>query len=325
MWINLIVDDDYGLREAADKGDPMSMFAYAIYLKNKSLLSGGVHGAEHWFRKACEHEYPGACEELKLVKALGRRASKAPYVRRPIRDDATSTVPKYSLVRLTYKQKLDRINIPGNRVQSLGSGNFQVPSHFSHSDAYSYASSYGVRHSNELRDALKSLGLAQRSLSFQSHLVDVLDVGCGPSMTLDILKEFGIRIDNFSGYDHAESMLWLARELNSDDKVRFERNLDDFDVSQRQGLVIMNHVINQKFVTENILKNWIGQLKRIFPKGFSYVSVEPSKSEFNKNFDEFEKICRRSGLKVLDHMQKSSRSSSKMGIGKRVNYWECQW
>ena len=182
-----------------------------------------------------------------------------------------------------------------------------------------------MRHSNELRDALKSLGLAQRSLSFQSHLVDVLDVGCGPSMTLDILKEFGIRIDNFSGYDHAESMLWLARELNSDDKVRFERNLDDFDVSQRQGLVIMNHVINQKFVTENILKNWIGQLKRIFPKGFSYVSVEPSKSEFNKNFDEFEKICRRSGLKVLDHMQKSSRSSSKMGIGKRVNYWECQW
>jgi SAM-dependent methyltransferase len=319
------VDDDYGLREAADRGDPKSMFAYAIYLKNKNMLSGGVHGAEHWFRKACEHEYPGACEELKLVKTLGRRAFKAPKARRPVRDDTTSTIPKYSIVRLTYKQKLDRINILGNKVKPLGGVDFQVPSHISHSDACSYASSYGVRHSNELRDALKSLGLQKRSHPFQSHLVDVLDIGCGPSMTLDILKEFGIRIDNFSGYDHAESMLWLARELNSDAKVKFAANLDDFDVSRRQGLVIMNHVINQKFVNENILKNWVNQLRRIFPKGFSYISVEPSKSEFNKNLENFENICRVSGLKIFHHRQKSSRSSSKSGIGKRVNYWECQW
>ena len=319
------MDDDYRLREAADNGDPKAMFAYAIYLKNKNSLSGGVHGAEYWFRRACEHEYPGACEELRLVKERGGRVSKAPKVRRAVRDNTTSTVPKNSLVRLTYKQKLARINILGNRAQSSGGGNFQVPSHLSHSDAYSYASSYGVRHSNELRDALKSLGLPERSHFFQSHLVDVLDVGCGPSLTLDILKEFGIRIDNFSGYDHAESMLWLARELNSGAKVKFAKKLDNIDVSRRQGLVIMNHVINQKFVSENTLKIWVGQLKRIFPKGFFYISIEPAKSEFNKNFAYFEEICQKNGLKISNHRQKSSRSSSKMGIGKRVNYWECQW
>ena len=60
--------DEYELRTRAESGDSTDSFRYAMHLKSKGALSGGVHGAEYWFRQAGAQGHPGAKTELELVK-----------------------------------------------------------------------------------------------------------------------------------------------------------------------------------------------------------------------------------------------------------------
>lgn len=69
--------DDYELRVRAESGDSTDSYRYAMHLKNKGALSGGVHGAEYWFRRARDQGHLWAATELELVKTENVEALRA--------------------------------------------------------------------------------------------------------------------------------------------------------------------------------------------------------------------------------------------------------
>ena len=67
---------EYELRISAESGDSTDSYRYAMHLKNKGALSGGVHGAEYWFRQASAQGHLGALTELDLVKSANIKARR---------------------------------------------------------------------------------------------------------------------------------------------------------------------------------------------------------------------------------------------------------
>lgn len=144
---------------------------------------------------------------------------------------------------------------------------FQVASDVSYREAFDYACHYGLKHADELRDAL---GLVQ---SFFAKDVHLLDIGCGAALSAKIVMEFGIRIRSYTGVDHAPAQVWLARLVNLGSN--FTTSLEVLPMLREPGLVIMNHICAQKNVGDDDLENWARNLNRIFPDGFDVLSIEP--------------------------------------------------
>ena len=72
--------DEYELRIRAESGDSTDSYRYAMHLKNKGALSGGVHGAEYWFRHATAQGHLGSLTELELVKSANIKARHDNYL-----------------------------------------------------------------------------------------------------------------------------------------------------------------------------------------------------------------------------------------------------
>lgn len=326
------MDEDWKLRSRAENGDKEAMFQIGVNRRFGGFLSG-LDGAEQWFRKACNDGHPGACRELESLKKLrsegqASRKIKSKGSQNPIASDqvineGSTEIPRVTGLRLSYQEKLSLLGKRKKIQRDLTFKAYQIESTISMRQAYSYACGHGLNHSHELKSAMKSLGFQnQRSLA-QLGFVDVLDVGCGPGMTLDVLLEFGLQVNSYSGFDYADSFVWLARELNNDVEGNFVVKMPDLPKSRRTGFILMNHVLNQDQVTTGLLKTWIQEFKRIYSRGFSLISIEPTKAAFDQRFKEFEKLCLNDGIKINVKRSTFSDSKSLMQIQKRTNYWAC--
>jgi len=326
------VDDDWILRSRAENGDKEAMFQIGVNRRLLGVLSG-IDGAEQWFRKACNNGHPGACKQLEALKKLrgeGQKnriiRSKGPQGRKlgnQVRDRKLDVVPRVTGLRLSYKEKLSLLGKRKKMQRDLTFNAFQIGSTITMRQAYSYAWVHGLNHSQELRSAMESLGFQNKWSIHRLGLVDILDVGCGPGMTLDVLEEFGLHVNSYGGFDHSPSMIWLARELNDDVKGNFVVEIQDLPQSKLTGFIVLNHVLNQDDVTVGLLKIWIQEFKRIYSRGFSLLSVEPNKRSINEKFAEFEKVFQSSNIKIDKKRFVMSESKSYMKTKKRVNYWAC--
>ena len=326
------MDDDWSLRSRAEDGDNEAMFQIGVSRRLQGVVSG-LDGAEQWFRKACNDGHVGACKQLEALKKLrsegqtGRiiksRGPQGPIVSSQVRNEELEDIPRVTGLKFSYQEKLSLLGKRKKIQRDLAFNAFQIKSTITMRQAYSYACGHGLNHSQELRSAMKSLGFQNQLSLARLGLVDILDVGCGPGMTLDVLLEFGLLADSFSGFDYADSFIWLARELNSDFKGRFVGELRDLPESKKTGFVVMNHVLNQSEVTADLLKTWTQELKRIYSNGFSLLSIEPTKVAYDQKFQQFERVCLDAGVKINNKRSALSESESYLKIRKRVNYWAC--
>ena len=344
-WSNL--DDDWSLRSRAENGDKEAMFEIGVSRRLRGFLSG-LDGAEYWFRKACNDGHPGACKQLESLKKLRTEGQASRIIRsggqksRIVRNrivrsrgpqnltvgeqalnEELEEIPRITGLRLSYQEKLSLLGERKKIKRDLTFNAFQIKSTLTMRQAYSYACGHGLNHSQELRSAMKSLGFQNQLSLHRLGLVDILDVGCGPGMTLDVLLEFGLHINSYSGFDYADSFVWLARELNNDVEGNFVVRMPDLPTSKRTGFILMNHVLNQDEVTTDLLKTWIQEFKRIYSKGFSLLSIEPTKADYDQKFKDFEKICLDKEIKIKNKRSTFSESKSYKKIPKRVNYWAC--
>ena len=326
------MDEDWTLRSRAENGDKEAMFQIGVNRRLRGSLSG-LDGAEQWFRKACNDGHPGACKQLETLKKLRSEGQTSriikskgpqnPIVSDQVLNEGLKEIPRVTGLRLSYQEKLSLLGKRKKMQRDLTFNAFQIDSTISMKQAYSYACGHGLNHSQELKSAMKSLGFQNQLSLAQLGFVDVLDVGCGPGMTLDVLLEFGLFVNSYSGFDYAHSFVWLARELNNDVEGNFVVKMPDLPQSKRTGFILMNHVLNQNKVTAGLLKTWVQEFKRIYSGGFSLLSIEPTKAAFDQKFKEFEKICLDSGIKMNKKRSSLSESESKQKIRKRVNYWAC--
>lgn len=326
------MDEDWKLRSRAENGDKEAMFQIGVNRRLRGFLSG-LDGAEQWFRKACNEGHPGACKQLETLKKIrseGRtsriiksKCQQNPIVSDQVLNEELKEIPRVTGLRLSYEEKLSLLGERKNIKRDLTFKAFQIDSTISMRQAYSYACGHGLNHSNELKSAMKSLGFQNQLSLARLGFVDVLDVGCGPGMTLDVLLEFGLQVNSYSGFDYAHSFVWLARELNNDVEGNFVAKMPDLPKSKRTGFILMNHVLNQNKVTTGLLKTWIQEFKRIYSGGFSLLSIEPTKAVFDRKFKEFERICVDAGVKINIKRSTFSESKSYMQIQKRINYWAC--
>ena len=314
--------DDYSLRLSAENGDAEAMYRYGKILQENNIL-GGPGGAEFWFRRACQNGHHGGCEQLEIVKNRNSRRLNQPKAVSQDHQSELSEAPYKTRIRRTYEAKLRILGEQKKMQRDLTFKNYQIKSSISLRQAFSYAFVHGLNHSRELGSALKSLGFQSQSSLDQLGLVDILDVGCGPGMTVDALLKFGARINSYSGFDYANAFIWLARELNNDVKGNFVSTMHNLPESNHVGLIVMNHVLNQDEISTDLLKSWTWEFKRIFQKGFYLLSIEPTKAAFDNKFREFEKLCLGSGVKISEKRHVFSESQSQLKIRKSVNYWAC--
>ncbi len=326
------MDDDWSLRSRAEKGDIEAMFEIGVSRRLRGFLSG-IDGAEQWFRKACNNGHLGACNQLETLKKLRSEAQTSRTIRtegpqktvvnNQVSDEEFLEFPRVTGLRLSYQEKLSLLGQRKKMQRDLAFSTFQIKSTITMRQAYSYACGHGLNHSQELRSAMKSLGFQNQLSLARLGFVDILDVGCGPGMTLDVLLEFGLFVNSYSGFDYADSFVWLARELNNDVAGNFVKGMPDLPRTKRTGFILMNHVLNQNEVSMDLLKSWIQEFKRIYPKGFSLLSIEPTNAAFDQKFKEFERVCIESGIKIKNKRTALSESESRKKIRKRVNYWAC--
>jgi len=314
------VEDDGNLFLQASNGDLEAMFRYGQHLRALNLLEG-PGGAIFWLRKACNSGHSVACEELGEVLQLSRKskglAAKKKDSYKPSRGSGTTSIPRQTSVSFSYKEKLDRLcSLKGLRGDETFKA-FQINPTITLRQAIAYAYRYGLNHNQELARAIKCLNLPSL---YALGTVDVLDIGCGPAMTLDVLRQLGLHSKSNNGFDHAGSFVWLARELNSQFTGQYETHLERIQISPRTGFVVMNHVLNQSSVDIATLELWAGELKRIYFKGFYLLSIEPTKAEYLAQTEKFQSILSKVGLR--QKLKKSGRcvSNSKKKIEKSVNF-----
>ncbi len=206
---------------------------------------------------------------------------------------------------------------------------FQIRSDISKPDVIAYTKRYGFKHLQELRSALREVLIGTGNAAQRLHSVDVLDIGCGPGLSRPILLEFGFSVKTYSGLDHAENFLWLARELNSDLSScfltsidgQFVRSLGEIEPSRELGFVIMNHVANQLFVNESVLMSWAKNLKRIYPNGFNILSIEPRLAGFKTQQNLWMSELQDAGVKVLESLFTTCKGEFK--ASKEVSFLLC--
>jgi SAM-dependent methyltransferase len=325
--------NEYELRALAESGGLKEMFAYAMPLKKKGATRGGVHGAEFWLRRAKIAGHLEAAVELEQVITRNTKVSRMHEVNSPIANSQVNNALSEAAVdplsrtwtamehRQAYAKKVSFIEREYKLPHSDFS-DFQVLRDISKSDAISYAKKYGGLHLQELCYALQELFDGNKSLFRPKFEVDVLDVGCGPGMSRDILFEFGIHPCTYSCFDYADAFLWLAKELNNDSLGQFINSLYEMKSSELCGFIIMNHVQNQNSISEITLKTWAEQFKRIYPNGFYLLSIEPKFSEFKERRKLFAEKIREAEIEIRYKAQISCRGAFKAQF-KSVSLWIC--
>ena len=216
-----------------------------------------------------------------------------------------------------------------NRIRYSNFSGYQISVDIDKPHAIAYAIRYGLKHLQELRSSLRSVFVESGVVSPPSGSVDVLEIGCGPGMSRLVLPEFGISARSYSGIDHAENCVWLAKQFNNDlstfglKKVGgiFTTKLEDIQSSSCKGFVIINHVLNQSSIDNSVLTHWVKQLNRIFPLGFQIFSIEPKHRDFEKKLVDLENHLFASRTKVENLVSVSSQGEFK--AQKTVTYWRC--
>jgi SAM-dependent methyltransferase len=178
-----------------------------------------------------------------------------------------------------FMEKLDDIQRRHNIAEWQGSSGFQLPPDISQSQAIEYAKTYGIKHARELEDAVT---VVKKWLQQDSNAIDI---GCGPGMSARVLQGLSLNLRRYYGIDHANSQIWLARQLNVGEGniANFSTSLALLPVVEAPLLVIMNHICHQEAVSETDLHRWADNLKKMPP--YRILSVEPQMSgEKQDNF-----------------------------------------
>lgn len=166
-----------------------------------------------------------------------------------------------------YQLKLNQIELEFDFEESSRSPRFQLPQNVGHREVLDYAKKYGIKHAIELRDALAACkGVFQESI----HLIDI---GCGPALSAEVVREAGITVRSYFGIDHSPAQVWLARQINP--HANFTTDLAIVPVIREPALIVMNHICAQENVNEVHLSRWVEDLVRIIPNGFHVLSIEP--------------------------------------------------
>lgn len=166
-----------------------------------------------------------------------------------------------------YRADLAKVDFDYDLGEAEATARFQLPRDVTHREAHSYALNYGIKHAIELQAALSEIG-------DEIHKnVHVLDIGCGPGLSVKVLQEANFNVRSYCGIDHAPAQIWLARLLNPNHN--FTTDLSVIPTIRETALVVMNHICAQENVSETDLKNWVHDLNRIIPTGFDLLSIEP--------------------------------------------------
>ncbi len=166
-----------------------------------------------------------------------------------------------------YRTALTRVELDYDLGEIESLVRFQLPRDVTYREAHSYAINYGIKHAIELRSALETIGENIRKD------VHVLDIGCGPGLSVKVLQEANFKVKSYCGIDHAPAQIWLARLLNPNHN--FTTDLSVIPTIREAALVVMNHICAQENVGDIDLKNWVHDLNRIIPTGFDLLSIEP--------------------------------------------------
>ena len=168
----------------------------------------------------------------------------------------------------------------------------QVSSDATQDEVMTYAN-LGVHHAYELQEAWK---LMSTKLPKSCH---ILDIGCGTGLTPAALNDVGVKVQSYQGYDHSESMIWIASRLNPDANMVFD--FGEVCEIKCDGMIIINHVFGQDGVVESDLRMWSSEIQRIMPKEvFDLLSIEipnlPKPAQERR--DRFKKFCESQGFQV---------------------------
>jgi len=166
-----------------------------------------------------------------------------------------------------YRAELAKVELDYDLGETESPARFQIPRDVTYREAHSYAVKYGIKHAIELQSALDEIGDDIR------RDVHVLDIGCGPGLSVKVLQEANFNVRSYCGIDHAPAQIWLARLLNPNHS--FTTDLSVIPTIRETALVVMNHICAQENVSETDLKNWVHDLNRIIPTGFDLLSIEP--------------------------------------------------
>jgi len=166
-----------------------------------------------------------------------------------------------------YRTALARVELDYDLGECESNVRFQLPRDVTYREAHNYAMNYGIKHAVELQSALEEIGNNIRKD------VHVLDIGCGPGLSVKVLQEAKFKVKSYCGIDHAPAQIWLARLLNPNHN--FTTDLSVIPTIRETALVVMNHICAQENVNDNDLKNWVHDLNRIIPTGFDLLSIEP--------------------------------------------------
>lgn len=166
-----------------------------------------------------------------------------------------------------YRTALARVELDYDLGECESNVRFQLPRDVTYREAHSYAMNYGIKHAVELQSALEEIG---NNIHKDVH---VLDIGCGPGLSVKVLQEAKFKVKSYCGIDHAPAQIWLARLLNPNHN--FTTDLSVIPTIRETALVVMNHICAQENVNDIDLKNWVHDLNRIIPTGFDLLSIEP--------------------------------------------------
>jgi len=181
-----------------------------------------------------------------------------------------------------YEQRLKTVHAH-YRPDFTGYGNRgQITHEASFNEAMTY-SGQAVKHATEFRDAWQTF---QQTLPKSAHFIDL---GCGIGMTPAILKDEGVEVLSYQGFDHNEHMVFIAQRLNLEANI--QTDLRELNAIDGECVVLMNHVFGQEDVNENVLNTWCEQLERIASAGFTFISIEiPTFSRCMTNRQKFRDI-----------------------------------
>jgi trans-aconitate methyltransferase len=215
------------------------------------------------------------------------------------------------------------LQLAQDRLQQVSTSYAPVPEfvyHISPATSHEEVKLYGRKlarfHAEEFSTAINRLKLKD----YFRGPVDVIDIGCGHGMSCYALRAAGLNIQSFQGFDHNEHMINDARRiaLNLEDNSMFPKSVEFFiDFNQlspvkHECLMVINHVLNQRFVLETTLEDWCNELDRLTPDEFILISIEPHHSNpANKLLlrSIMENTSHRRTWDVVNHLNLQSKSS----------------
>lgn len=147
-----------------------------------------------------------------------------------------------------------------------------------HEEVKEFGKSLARHHATELRNAALEFGLR----NFLNEPIDVIDIGCGHGLSCYALREIGVGINSFQGYDHNPFMVEDARRIaiHLEDNSMFPRSVEfstrlaNLLPVSKPCLVIMNHVLKQRSVNSAVLKAWSDELDRLTPGEFLLMNLD---------------------------------------------------